>query len=329
MRLIDGEYSEARDDSGSIAEGLTAAGAPLFPPGEWFSNPGFDKPTPMTVGADGRVMGHIATWDTDHIGLPPGTKPPRSATDYSLFKTGVLRTDSGEDVHVGQLTLAGGHAPLSASAADAVKHYDDTASAVADITVGEDDYGIWVSGGLRPDVPEEKIRALRASAPSGDWRPAGTGSLELVAVCQVNTPGFPVARAMVASGEVTALVAAGASTMYELQQEESVYTALQAQEDRVDQLEAMIAAAFGAKNRKKFVDDEDEDEDTAEGDEVSADAEESVEEDIEEVDEDDEGFEDADEDVDEDEDTPPVDSKGPGADRRKDALRERFRKVKR
>ena len=317
MRLIDGEYSESRDDSATIAEGLTAAGAPLFPTGEWFSDPGFDKPTPMTITSDGRVMGHIATWDTDHIGLPPGTKPPRSATDYSLFKTGVLRTDTGEDVHVGQLTLAGGHAPLSASASDAVKHYDDTASAVADITVGEDQHGIWVSGGLRPDVSDEKIRALRASAPSGDWRPAGTGSLELVAVCQVNTPGFPVARAMVASGEITALVAAGASTMYELQQEENVYTALQAHEERVDQLEAMIAAAFGSKNRKKFVDDEDGYDDVAEGDETPTDVEEDDFEDPED------DFEDPEDDFEEET------VEEPEEDPRKKALRERFRKVQR
>jgi hypothetical protein len=57
-----------------------------------------------------------------------------------------------------------------------------------------------------------QVRALRASAPSGDWRPIN-GSLELVAVCQVNVPGFPLARAMVASGKIMALVAAGASHM--------------------------------------------------------------------------------------------------------------------
>jgi hypothetical protein len=57
-----------------------------------------------------------------------------------------------------------------------------------------------------------QIRALRASAPSGDWRPIN-GGLELVAICQVNVPGFPTARAMIASGKVLALVAAGASYM--------------------------------------------------------------------------------------------------------------------
>lgn len=313
MRLIDGEYEETRDDSVSVAEALTAAGGPLFPPNEWFTDPGFDRPTPITVTADGRISGHIATWDTDHIGLPPGTKPPRSASDYSLFKTGVLRTDSGEDVHVGQLTLAGGHAPLKASAAEAVKHYDDTASAVADVTVGEDAHGIWVSGGLRPDVDDTKIRALRASAPSGDWRPVN-GSLELVAVCQVNTPGFPVARAMVASGEITALVAAGASTLYDLQQESHIFEALHRQESRVNELEAMLAAAFGQKNRAKFTGENDEDDDTADRDEKSAEVEEDVEDTSPDSADDD--------DFDEFEET-----EQSRAERRKASLRERFRKV--
>jgi len=59
------------------------------------------------------------------------------------------------------------------------------------------------------------IRAARASAPSGDWRPI-KGSLELVAVCQVNVPGFPIARARVASGQVMALVAAGSSVLAQM-----------------------------------------------------------------------------------------------------------------
>jgi hypothetical protein len=142
--------------------------------------------------------------------MPRSTRPPRSKSNYSYFHTGVVRTDTGKDVPVGQLTLAGGHAPLQADAVSAAKHYDDTASAIADVHAGEDQYGIWVAGSLRPTANEMQIRALRASAPSGDWRPIN-GSLELVAVCQVNVPGFPIARAMVASGKVMALVAAGAS----------------------------------------------------------------------------------------------------------------------
>jgi hypothetical protein len=133
----------------------------------------------------------------------------------------VLRTDEG-DIQVGQLTLAGGHASLQASADEAIKHYDDTASAVADVVAGEDQFGIWVAGSLRPDVTPSQIRAFRASSPSGDWRPIN-GRLELVAVCQVNVPGFPIARAITASGGVPgALVAAGAAYLAEIRENNKI-----------------------------------------------------------------------------------------------------------
>ncbi len=216
MTPEDGVYEESMEDFADVepimASGFLKSEIPMTPPADWFKDPCLTKPTPLTVDDNGRVYGHIAAWNVNHIGLPRATKPPRSRSKYAYFHTGVLRTDAGSDVPVGQLTLAGGHAPLNADAASAAKHYDDTASAVADIHVGEDQYGIWCAGSLRPNLDEMQIRALRASAPSGDWRPIN-GSLELVAVCQVNVPGFPTARAMVASGKIMALVAAGASYM--------------------------------------------------------------------------------------------------------------------
>lgn len=213
--LEDGIYVDNVDEldaSSLVACAFVAGAIPVTPPALWFHNPKLSGPTPLTIDDDGRVYGHIAAWQTNHIGLPFGTKPPRSRSNYSYFHSGVVRTEDGKDVPVGQLTLAGGHASLEASAYEAVKHYDDTASAFADVHAGEDQYGIWVSGALRSGATPEQIRAARASAPSGDWRPIGN-SLELVAVCQVNVPGFPIARARVASGSVMALVAAGASTL--------------------------------------------------------------------------------------------------------------------
>lgn len=200
-----------------LARALTAAGIPVNPPAEWFKPPEFIRPTPITVMADGRVFGHIASFNSTHTGLPGNVRPPRSRSGYAYFRTGVVATADGTDQPVGQLTLAGGHAPLSADAGRAVQHYDDTRSAVADVNAGEDRHGIWVAGAVRPDATPEQIRALRASAPSGDWRVIN-GSLELIAVCQVNAPGFPVPRAecLVASGAVTALVAAGAQHMFML-----------------------------------------------------------------------------------------------------------------
>ena len=213
--INDGIYVDDADEFDAIsliACGMVAGAIPINPPSDWFKKPVLNGPTPLTVTDDGQVYGHIASWETDHIGLSRGTKPPRSRSNYAYFHTGVCKTAEGSDVSVGQLTLAGGHASLEASASEAVKHYDDTASAVADVHAGEDQYGIYVAGALRPGTTPEQVRALRASAPSGDWRPI-RGSLELVAVCQVNVPGFPVARARVASGAVMALVAAGAATL--------------------------------------------------------------------------------------------------------------------
>jgi len=213
--IPDGIYVDEMDPveaSALVACGLVAGSIPVVPPRSWFDNPQLDKPTPLTVDDEGRVFGHIAAWHVDHIGMSFGTKPPRSRSNYAYFHTGVVRTDNGTDVPVGQLTLAGGHASLEASAQEAVRHYDDTASAFADVHAGEDSFGIWVSGALRPGTTPEQVRAVRASAPSGDWRPIN-GKLELVAVCQVNVPGFPIARARVASGAVMALVAAGAGVL--------------------------------------------------------------------------------------------------------------------
>jgi len=199
-----------------MAAGYIADAIPVVPPRDWFRDPKLDGPTPLTVTDDGHVFGHIAAWTTPHINPAlRGINPPKSRSNYAYFHHGVLRTDDGSDVTVGQLTLVGGHAALEASANEAVKHYDDTGSAVADVHAGEDGFGIWVAGALRPGVTAEQVRAFRASAPSGDWRPI-RGSLELVAVCQVNVPGFPTARAFVASGHMMALVAAGSAPLMKL-----------------------------------------------------------------------------------------------------------------
>jgi DNA-binding ferritin-like protein len=250
--IPDGIYIEDIEPSEAeavVASGLIAGSIPVAPPKSWFQNPQLKQPTPLTVTDEGRVYGHIAAWDVDHIGMVSGTRPPRSKSNYSYFHTGLLRTEEGADVAVGQITLAGGHADIRASASEAVKHYDDTASAVIDVHAGEDAYGIWVAGSLRPGVSPEQVRALRASAPSGDWRPI-RGSLELVAVCQVNVPGFPIARAMVASGQVTALIAAGASVLAKMR-----HNPMQELDERLSKLEGqskatLIAAAQEA--RAKF-----------------------------------------------------------------------------
>jgi hypothetical protein len=252
--IPDGVYVDDMDPveaSALVACGVVAGAIPVTPPREWFDNPKLQKATPLTVDDEGRVFGHIAAWHVDHIGMSFGTKPPRSRSKYAYFHTGVIRTGEGTDVPVGQLTLAGGHASLEASAAEAVRHYDDTASAIADVHAGEDAYGIWVAGALRPGTTPEQVRALRASAPSGDWRPI-KGQLELVAVCQVNVPGFPIARARVASGAVMALVAAGANVLARMKTDP--VAELSARVHKLEQLENAELSAKADDARARFAD---------------------------------------------------------------------------
>lgn len=214
LDLADGVYAATVDWQGMIREigdpdlALTASVIPVNPPSDWFNDPKFTRVSPMTIEKTGRVMGHIAAWHTSHIGMAGSVKPPKSKSGYRFFRTGVVETAEGDMVDVGQITLAGGHAPLEASVAKTVAHYDNTESAVMDVAAGEDKYGIWVAGALRPGVTDEQIRTLRASSVSGDWRPIN-GRLELVAVCAVNCPGFPIPRARVAAGAPVSLVAAG------------------------------------------------------------------------------------------------------------------------
>jgi hypothetical protein len=193
-KVEDMELSEILDRREAA---LTAAGG-VGAPSTWFTNPGLDGPTPLTVTADGRVVGHAAVWGTCHTGIQGRCQePPHSRSNYQFFHLKARDTADGQTVPVGTITLDTGHAPLTASRAATAAHYDNTGTRVADVVVGEDAFGIWVSGALAPDVPEEKIQALKAAALSGDWRSVN-GQMELIGLLAVNVPGFPVPRAQMA-----------------------------------------------------------------------------------------------------------------------------------
>jgi hypothetical protein len=136
--------------------------------------------------------------------------PPHSATRYSHFHTGAVLTEDGAEVPVGHITLDTLHASATLTPASTLAHYENTGTVVADVAAGEDRFGIWVAGALRPWATPEQVRSLRSAPLSGDWRRIA-GSLELVAALAVNVPGFPVPRpsGLVAGGVVQSLVASG------------------------------------------------------------------------------------------------------------------------
>lgn len=202
--------SSAGDDLLS-RDSLTASAIPTAPPEAWFKDPALTGPSALVVEDDGRVYGHIAAWGTCHIGqIGKCVEPPTSPSNYAYFRTGALQTAEGTSVAVGHLTMGTGHAGPRDSANAAAEHYDNTGTVFADVAAGEDAYGIWVAGSLRPGISAEQVRVARSAPISGDWRTI-RGSLELVGALAVNVPGFPVPRpqGLLASGEVKSLQASG------------------------------------------------------------------------------------------------------------------------
>lgn len=186
---------------------LTASATPL-PPADWFRRPDLDRLTPLTVSDTGRVFGHIGGWSSCHVGLPGCVTPPASMSDYAYFHVGEQATSEGAVLPVGTLVAGPRHADPQMAFRAAQQHYDDPSAAVAKVVAGEDEHGIWVAGWMLPNADPQAVDIFRSSPVSGDWRRVG-GSLELIGVCSVNTPGFPVPRARVnfSSGAQRTLIA--------------------------------------------------------------------------------------------------------------------------
>ena len=90
--------------------------------------------------------------------------------------------------------MGAGHANKRADWCSAQAHYDAGPGAVqvCDVSVGEDDIGIWCAGALRPTITEPQLREFLALSPSGDWRAiVAYPEPELIAVAQVVAPAVP------------------------------------------------------------------------------------------------------------------------------------------
>lgn len=189
---------------------LVASTKSVTPPHEWFVNPEFTEITPITVTDDGHIFGHIADWDTCHMNYAtPGEciNPPRSHNGYAHYLTGYVETDEGP-VATGPISLGGGHAVYNLGIRAALAHYDSTSLAVADVTCGDDEFGPWINGWVRPWMSEEKVYELRAHPPSGDWRrDPNTGEMEMIAALAVNSQGYPVRRVGMSDGVQVSLIA--------------------------------------------------------------------------------------------------------------------------
>lgn len=195
------EAEEADEQQGVTASAHRTVNPRLVaPPLDWFKNPRFKMPTPMTFTREGRVMGHFAAKNSCHSGFPDRCVPPPMGASYDRFHVGETICDDGTRVATGVMAWGIPHADLTLSMIEAWAHYADSRHAFARVVCGEDAYGIWFSGAIYPHIDENDLVLLRSLAPSGDWRrDPRTRQLSLIAALAVNFPGFPVPRAIVAS----------------------------------------------------------------------------------------------------------------------------------
>lgn len=235
---------------------LVLASAPVLPPAAWYTEP---EPAagdprlvrqpdgqygvPLTITDDGQVFGHAALWGTCHTGLRGRcVTPPRSPSSYAHFHVGAVQTAEGDTLATGCLVAGADHASLHLLAPEARAHYDHTAAAWADVRATDGQHGVWIAGAVRPHVLDqpELLRVLRASAPSGDWRTIG-GRLDLLAIQQVNVPGFPVVREALAASGVQLAPSSGPQVAERM----GVVVALVAPNvvlPEADQVEALVAS---------------------------------------------------------------------------------------
>lgn len=212
-------------------DALVASATGTSTPVAAFKDPKLDGPTPLTIDASGRVYGHLAAWGTCHIGFKDMcVTPPNSKSDYAYFHNGTVVTDEGP-IRTGKITLGGGHADTRLGFQAAAEHYDDAGAAVADVRAGEDAYGIWVSGMVRPGLEPQRLAQLAAAPLSGDWRRIGKG-MELVAALAVNTPGFPIPHLKTSGSSTMSIVAAGAIVRDETEEDLAAIVAAAVQADR-------------------------------------------------------------------------------------------------
>lgn len=214
---------EVVSEDNAVAPELTAAVAsPIAAPEDHFHTPEADTgAVGLTWEDDGRVYGHVARWDGCHTGFGASigngnecVTTPRSRTDYAYYHLGEYVSAEGNVLYVGTISMDTGHAPGGLRREGVIRHYDDTATAVAYGVMLDGAHGVWFSGTRAPGLTDEQLVRARAAKPSGDWRNIN-GNLEMMGVLMVNVPGFPIARILTAAapgGEQEVIAAFGIGT---------------------------------------------------------------------------------------------------------------------
>lgn len=185
------------------------------PPTIAFDLPSLNGPTPITWDWEtGQVFGHIATWQTCHVGYADVcvTAPKDEGGEYAAFNRFAVETEDGT-VWAGRITVGGRHAGLDLDASRTMATYDSKEIA-AHVRAYEDAHGIVVAGVIELAADSPHRAAVDRRKVSGDWRetPAGLSLVEVLALSPGPRahaePGFPVPGTFSVNGRQTALTAA-------------------------------------------------------------------------------------------------------------------------
>jgi hypothetical protein len=157
-------------------------------PFDAFYRPESDIPHKPIIDADLNVYGHVALWescwgdDTDRC-----IRPPRPSDGYASFNQPGVLTERGM-VNTGPIFTYGGH--RSAKSAPTIEQaYGGIENSWCDVRAVEGKHGPWISGRVRPGVPDEVVYAARASRISGHWVNGNLRGIVSVNVEAYNIPG--------------------------------------------------------------------------------------------------------------------------------------------
>jgi hypothetical protein len=213
LELIPADGTEAASDVVAL---VASVGTLVRPAVAAFDMPTLAGPTPITFDFEtGRVFGHIATWQTCHVGYSDVcvTAPRDADGSFAWFNRYAVETEDGGTVWAGRITVGGRHAGLSLNASATMGVYDSKTVA-ADVRAYEDEFGIVIAGHVRPNLTPDQHVTLSRRKVSGDWRetPAGLSLVEVLALSPGPRahaePGFPIPGTFTVHGRQTALTAA-------------------------------------------------------------------------------------------------------------------------
>jgi hypothetical protein len=215
LTAVEMDDDQVAEETERAAALIASAGSPL-PDAARFDMPALTGPTPITWDwENGRVFGHIATWQTCHVGYSDVcvTAPKDEAGDYAWFNRHPVETEDGGTLWAGRITVGGRHAGLALNASATMAAYDGKTVA-AYVRAYEDEFGIVVAGAINPAITASERAALDRRKVSGDWRetPAGLSLVEVLALSPGPRahaePGFPIPGTFSVNGRQVALTAA-------------------------------------------------------------------------------------------------------------------------